>query len=64
MSYSATGNIICVPFIGAHETGVLVYLFNAVTMEIIESRSIAVISYSVWLLVCSLKLVATNLCMK
>jgi len=33
-------------------------------MEIIESRSVAVMSYSVWRLVCSLKLVASNPCMK
>jgi len=64
MYYSATRNIDCVLFIGVHKTGALIQLFNAVIMEIIESRSIAVIIYSVWLLVGSLKLVATNSCMK
>jgi len=33
-------------------------------MEIIESKRIVVISYSVWLLVFSLNLVASNPCMK
>jgi len=33
-------------------------------MEIIESRSIAIVSYSVWLVVCSFTLVAWNPCLK
>jgi len=49
MCYSGTGNIICVLFIGGpiHKTGALILLFNDVTMEMVESRSIAAISYLV-----------------
>jgi len=47
MYYSATRNIFCVLFLGINRPGALMYIFNAVISEIIESCCIVVISYSV-----------------
>ena len=62
--YWCTRNIFCVFFVGAHKPGASINLFHAVTAKRSRIMKYRVICYSVCFVLRSLKLVASNFCIK